>query len=156
MSAALRPGGYLYLEAYCLTKPKEEMNAEKQEAFGVYSHIPYAPVVANLRREIEEANLEIVEFEDCGERWSENCWEKSNVWLSELADNIDNMHEIYRYILNLHAKTQPKILSRMQKFTSAELREKFPRTCEACDPDVWVHGITQDTTAYRVIARKAS
>ena len=64
------------------------------------------------------------------------------------------MHVAYKKVLQLHAVTQPKILSNMTRFTTQELKEMYPNTCKVADPDVWVHGVSQDITAIRSIARK--
>ena len=64
------------------------------------------------------------------------------------------MHAAYKKVLQLHAVTQPKILSHMTKCSTQELQEKYPNTCKVADPDVWVHGVSQDITAIRAIARK--
>ena len=65
------------METYTLRKPKSEMCEEKLKAFETYYHIPHTPVIDELRNYLTNAGFEEVVLEDCGERWSENCWAKS-------------------------------------------------------------------------------
>lgn len=105
MYETLRPGGYLYMEMYTLMKPKLEMHETKQKAYAEYYHIPHAPVLEELRNYVTSAGFEVVKMDDCGEKWSENCWGKSQIWLQELQDDIETMQPAYKKVLQLHAVT---------------------------------------------------
>ena len=146
---ALKPGGVVLFEDPCFLCSNEEIPEIKQEAFEVNHHIKLVFRQEEYVKLVQSSGLELVEKTDVSEENALGIWTVSEEeYLKVLEEREGTLDDIDIEFNRKFGIYQTKIFANLTNFTSAELRQRFPRVCKVTDPDTFVHGTTHNDISF--------